>query len=90
MITHYLYFWPVLILPFVLVLLAVPRRALGLSAVAGAILFVAFALATGLAIEPRRRRPVLRLPERETVCLDAAAADPARVRHVLGLRAGCR
>ncbi len=74
MITHYLYFWPVLILPFVLVLLAIPRKALGLSAVAGAILFIAFALATGLTSNLGVAGRYFEYRSVETVCLDSAAA----------------
>lgn len=75
MITHYLYFWPVLILPFVLVLLAVPRKALGLSAMTGAILFAAFAVGTGLASNLDVAERYFDYRSDETACLDAAAAS---------------
>jgi hypothetical protein len=74
MITHYLYFWPVLILPFVLVLLAIPRRALGLSGMAGAVLILGFALGTGLASNLAVAGRYFDYRSDETVCLDAAAA----------------
>jgi hypothetical protein len=48
MITHYLYFWPVLILPLVLWPLALPRVALPAASAVGSTGFVALALATGV------------------------------------------
>jgi hypothetical protein len=48
MITHYYYFWPVLVLPYVLVLLAVPRIAAPAVLAAGAAGLVIIALVTGL------------------------------------------
>ena len=48
MITHYLYFWPVLVLPFVLCLLAVPRGALRPSVMVGAATLASIAASTGL------------------------------------------
>jgi hypothetical protein len=74
MITHYLYFWPVLILPFVLVLLALPRRALGLTATAGAILLIGVALGTGLTSNLGVIGGYFDYRSTETVCLDSAAA----------------
>jgi hypothetical protein len=74
MITHYLYFWPVLILPFVLVLLAIPRRALGLSAMTGAILLAGFAVGTGVASNLGGAARYFDYRSDETVCVDAAAA----------------
>jgi hypothetical protein len=72
MITHYLYFWPVLILPFVLVLLAVPRAAVGLAAASGSVLLVAFALGTGLTSNLGSVDRYFGYRNAETVCLDAA------------------
>jgi hypothetical protein len=72
MITHYLYFWPVLILPFVLVLLAIPRRALGLSIVTGAILFLTIAFWTGLTSNLGTADRYVGYRNGETACLDAA------------------
>ena len=48
MITHYLYFWPVLVLPFVLCLLALPRGALRASGIVGAATLACLAASTGL------------------------------------------
>ncbi len=72
MITHYLYFWPVLILPFALVLLAVPGRAVGLAAASGAVLFAAFAWGTGLTSNLGQAHRYFGYRNAETVCLDAA------------------
>lgn len=72
MITHYLYFWPVLILPFVLALLALPRRALGLAVASGAVLFCALALGTGLTSNLGQAEKYVGYRNDETVCLDAA------------------
>jgi hypothetical protein len=47
LITHYYYFWPVLVLPFVLLLFAVPPRAVHRALAAGAVAIVAVAVATG-------------------------------------------
>jgi hypothetical protein len=74
MITHYLYFWPVLILPFVLVLLAVPRGALPVAAASGAVLLVAFSFATGLTSNLGTADRYVGYRNAETVCLDAAVA----------------
>ncbi|MEO8262912.1 MAG: hypothetical protein ABI566_10120 [Pseudolysinimonas sp.] len=69
MITHYLYFWPVLILPFVLVLLAVPRGAVPVAAASAALVLFAVGLATGAAnFGTVDRYFGYRTPE--TVCLD--------------------
>ncbi len=74
MITHYLYFWPVLILPFVLVLLAIPRNGLRLCAAAGAIAFLAFAMMTGLTSNLGVVERYFEYRSEETICLDSAAA----------------
>ena len=47
LITHYYYFWPVLILPFALVLLAVPRPSLPAVTASGSAALLAVAIATG-------------------------------------------
>ncbi|MDP9027200.1 MAG: hypothetical protein M3N46_06530 [Actinomycetota bacterium] len=48
MITHYLYFWPVLVLPLVLWPLALPRVALRAAGGIGVAAFMVIALATGI------------------------------------------
>jgi hypothetical protein len=77
MITHYLYFWPVLILPFVLVLLAVPRvsrSTVGLvpATASAALLFVAIAVATGGIANPASADRFFGYRNAETICLDDA------------------
>ncbi len=47
MITHYYYFWPVLILPFALVLLALPRPALPVAVASGSVIVLVVGLTTG-------------------------------------------
>ncbi len=47
LITHHYYFWPVLILPFALVLLAVPRVAVPTALATGGAILLAVGLATG-------------------------------------------
>ena len=47
LITHYYYFWPALVLPFVLALFAIPLRALQPVVVAGAAVLVAVGAASG-------------------------------------------
>jgi hypothetical protein len=72
MITHYLYFWPVLVLPFVLVLLLVPRPAVPVvGAVASAAVLVV-AIATGLLTNLGTADRFFGFRNAETVCLDAA------------------
>jgi hypothetical protein len=70
LITHYYYFWPVLVLPFVLALFSIPRRALEPVVVAAGAALVAVGLLSG---------GVLNLPDAdryfgyrgaETRCLD--------------------
>ena len=58
MITHYYYFWPVLILPYVLVLLAVPRPAVPAGVAAGAAALLVIAFADRAHEQPRHRRPL--------------------------------
>lgn len=72
MITHYLYFWPVLILPFVLVLLAVPRVAVPSAAAVAAALLVVVAIATGLTSNLGSVDRYAGYRNAETTCLDAA------------------
>jgi hypothetical protein len=72
MITHYLYFWPVLILPFVLVLLAVPRVAAPVAAASGAAALVVVAIATGLTTNLGSVDRYFGYRNAETACLDAA------------------
>jgi hypothetical protein len=72
MITHYLYFWPVLILPFVLVLLAVPRVAVPAVAASGAVVLVVVAIATGLMTNVGTADRFFGYRNAETACLDAA------------------
>jgi hypothetical protein len=47
LITHYYYFWPLLVLPFVLALFAIPRPALEPVVVAGGAAFIAVGLLSG-------------------------------------------
>lgn len=72
MITHYLYFWPVLILPFVLVLLAMPRVAVVPAAASGALLFIVVALVTGATSTLGSAERFFGYRNAETVCLDHA------------------
>lgn len=72
MITHYLYFWPVLILPFVLVLLAVPRVALAPAAVSGAVLLVVVAASSGAIGNLAHVDRFFGYRNAETTCLDEA------------------
>jgi len=72
MITHYLYFWPVLILPFVLVLLAVPRVALPAATASGAVLFILMALATGAVANLANVDRFFGYRNAATACLDEA------------------
>ncbi|MEZ5190957.1 MAG: hypothetical protein R2717_09075 [Schumannella sp.] len=72
MITHYYYFWPVLILPYALVLLALPRPVRPAALGAGAAALVVVLIATGLPtnLGGWGRYDGYRTPE--TVCLDDA------------------
>lgn len=72
MITHYLYFWPVLILPWVLVLLAVPRVAVSAVAASGALVLVVVAMATGVTTQLGTVDRYFGYRNTETACLDAA------------------
>lgn len=73
LITHYLYFWPVLILPFVLVLLAMPRPALPALIASGAAMVFATALGTGLTSNLGSAHAYFGYRTAETVCLDTWA-----------------
>jgi hypothetical protein len=75
MITHYLYFWPVLVLPLVLALLAVPRIALPTYGALGAALFVAVALVTGATTNLAHTDRYVGFRNAETQCLDALPAS---------------
>lgn len=70
MITHYYYFWPVLILPWVLALLAVPRFAHAPAVVAGAGALLVVAVSTGLPSQLTQVDRYLTFRTDETVCLD--------------------
>jgi hypothetical protein len=72
LITHYLYFWPVLVLPFVLVLLAVPRVAVPAAAASGAVALVAVALVTGLTTNLATADRFFGYRNAETTCIDDA------------------
>ncbi|HEX7835728.1 MAG TPA: hypothetical protein VF479_09700 [Pseudolysinimonas sp.] len=72
LITHYYYFWPVLILPFVLVLLAVPRLAVLTAAASGSAVLLALAFLTGLTSNLGTVDRYFGYRNAETVCLDAA------------------
>lgn len=72
MITHYLYFWPVLILPFVLVLLAVPRVVVRAVAGAGGVLLLVVALVTGATTNLGTVGRYVGFRNAETTCLDSA------------------
>lgn len=70
LITHYYYFWPVLVLPFVLVLFALPSRTLYRALVAGTLAILAVGFATGgVANVAGSQYFGYRTPE--TRCLDA-------------------
>jgi hypothetical protein len=72
MITHYLYFWPTLILPFVLVLLAVPRIAAPAVAAAGGVAFIVVAIAAGGLTNLGSADRFFAYRNAETACLDSA------------------
>ena len=76
-ITHYYYFWPVLILPFALVPLALPRPALAPAAAAGGAGLVVVALATGAVANLGHVDRYFGYRTAETTCLDDAV--PGRV-----------
>jgi len=72
MITHYYYFWPVLVLPFVLVLLAVPRVALPSVLAGGAAGLLAIAIVTGLTTNLATASRFFGYRGDEMACIDAA------------------
>ena len=72
LITHYYYLWPVLVLPFVLVLLAVPRGVLREAAVAAAGLLVVVGIVTGALGNLPAAVGYFGFRNAETRCLDAA------------------
>jgi hypothetical protein len=72
LITHYYYFWPVLILPFALVLLALPRVAIPAATASGAVLVVAVALGVGLTSNLGTVDRYFGYRNHETICLDTA------------------
>jgi hypothetical protein len=74
LITHYYYFWPVLVLPFVLVLLAVPRVVVPTAVASGSVVLLAVAFATGLTSNLGIADRYFGYRNAETACLDAAVA----------------
>lgn len=77
MITHYYYLWPVLILPYALVLLALPGRALLPTGIAGAAVLAVIAVATGGLTNPANADDYAVYRSDETRCLDDAV--PGRI-----------
>ncbi|MGN6502661.1 MAG: hypothetical protein ACTHKX_07130 [Pseudolysinimonas sp.] len=71
MITHYLYFWPVLILPYVLALLTLPRMVVPAASVAAAGAIVVIGLATGAVTNLGDAHRFFGYRTAETQCLDA-------------------
>jgi hypothetical protein len=71
LITHYYYFWPVLILPFALVLLAVPRVAVPAAVASGSAALLAVAIATG-GLTNLGSTEYWGFRNAETACLDTA------------------
>jgi hypothetical protein len=72
LITHYYYFWPVLILPFVLVAFAIPRRALRYAAIMGAASLVLVGVVTGGVANLAHADRYFGYRSPETQCLDEA------------------
>jgi hypothetical protein len=70
LITHYYYFWPALVLPFVLVLFAVPARALEPVVVGGAAALVAVGVVTGGFMNVANAAGYFGYRNAETQCLD--------------------
>lgn len=77
LITHYYYFWPVLVLPLVLVLFALPAGALRPALASAAAVFVVTALVTGGAGNLARAGDYFGYRSAETRCLDRVV--PGRV-----------
>jgi hypothetical protein len=70
LITHYYYFWPALVLPFVLVLFAVPARALEPSVVGGSAALLILGVATGGFVNAANAGGYFGYRSVETRCLD--------------------
>jgi len=78
-ITHFLYFWPVLILPLVLLGLAVPRVAVSFAAPTGLILLVGLAVAGGAIGNLAHVDRYVSYASPETRCIDGALPPDATV-----------
>lgn len=72
MITHYYYFWPVLILPYVLVLLAIPRPVVPTALSVGGVALTVIAIATGMTVNLGAADRYFGYRNAETACVDAA------------------
>lgn len=72
LITHYYYFWPVLVLPFVLVLLAVPRRIVAETALVAAGVVVVVGVVAGATTNLPAADRYFGYRNAETRCLDDA------------------
>jgi hypothetical protein len=70
LITHYYYFWPALVLPFVLVLFALPARMVGPSMVGGLATLVMLGVATGGWANAANAGAYIGYRSAETRCLD--------------------
>jgi hypothetical protein len=71
LITHYYYFWPALVLPFVLALFAIPARLLEPAVVAAGVALVAVGVVTGGVANLGRVGEYFGYRSAETRCLDA-------------------
>ena len=75
MITHYLYFWPALLLPYVAVLMVMPAR-WAMRALPGAgVVFLAVAIATGAPWNLAHQDRYVGYRSDETRCIDAGLPD---------------
>lgn len=72
LITHYYYFWPVLVLPFTLALFAIPAGALRPAAIAGAAAILGVGAATGGIPNLTQSGAYIGYRSAETRCLDRA------------------
>lgn len=72
LITHYYYFWPALVLPFVLALFAIPARLLEPAVIGTGVALVAVAIGTGGAADLAHAGTYFGYRGAETRCLDAA------------------
>ncbi|WP_210413829.1 hypothetical protein [Protaetiibacter larvae] len=79
MITHYYYFWPALVLPYVLVLLAVPMPAVSPALLGGLAGIVVIALATGAIPHLGSAGRYFGYRNAETACIDDALAGGSAV-----------